>query len=302
MFALGFICMFSLAFFEASNMKRIAMNDEIKNLMLSTLALTGGIVSLSIYIAVKYINDNSHKIEDDLLILQDYKFYLALISEFLGIYLSRRNYSENGDNMSYINFALFSSLVIVPIYAYFLTGPLGFENTLSINYQSSYEFIYFVLSMALLMVIFFFDKIKNNKINNIKILLLLPLVLSNSMFLTGKLMQEYNGFLAYGLIVILLSIIFLSFVIKNKEYKKFKKEEHKKPLIYLIITWALVIPLNTIAIKLLAIELVTLLKRISQVISGVLLDYLYKNKNNLNNKDYMVILLIFIIGFKLQHN
>lgn len=294
------MCMFALAFFEANNMKKIAGDDSIKNLMMSALVVTGFISTIIAYMVTTYTEGQLTSLNKDMEILKDYRFYLALTSEFFGMYISRKNYKDNGDNIAVINFSLFLSLVLVPIYAYFLTDLWGFNNTIKINYESGFEFCIFIVAMFLLSFLFFFDKIKNNKIKNIKTLIILPLILSNSMFMTGKLMQEYNAFFAYGMISLFLSLFFVFLTIKGKEYKNFKKEKHQRNLIIVISTWSIAIPLNAIAIKLLAIELITLLKRISQVISGVILDKIYKNESSLKKKDYVIIALIFVVGLVMQ--
>lgn len=299
MFAIGFLCMFTLSFFEGNNMKKIAKDDSIKNIMMTSLVLIGFCSALIAYLITTY-SQGITSLKYDKEILTDYRFYVALLSEMVGFYVTRKNYSDNGDNIAVINFTLFLSLVLVPLYAYFLTDLLGFKDTIKINYENGFEFFLFISFMLLLSFLFFFDKIKTNKIKNIKILIILPLILSNSMFMTGKLMQEYNAFYTYAMISLFLSFFFLFFAIKGKEYKNFKKAKHQRDLMIIVTTWSIAIPLNAIAIKFLAIELVTLLKRVSQVIAGVILDKIYKNKNILKKKDYIIIILIFTIGIIMQ--
>lgn len=256
--------------------------------------LLGAIVSFTIFFSFQNTD-----LSEQTKIFEDYRFYMAVFSEIIGVWLARKNYEVNGTNMVAINFSLFFSLILVPIYAFFLNDLLGFEKTLTINYNSSNEFWLFIGLMTVLTVFFFIDKLKG-KINNLLVLVLLPIVLSNSMFITGKLMQEYNGFFAYGSCVTIIAILFLSLSFKNKEIKNLEKK-HLKTISIIVGSWVIAIPANTYAVKLLAVEFVTLLKRISQIIVGVILDKMYGNKNNLNLKDKIIIVLMVSLGCYLYY-
>lgn len=302
MFAIGFICMFLLAFFESSNMKKIALTSEVKNLLTSLMLLVGAVSSFIGFLIMSHINNESSiEIIKSNEVLTDYKYYMILVSEFLGFYLARKNYIENGDNMIAINFMLFLSIIIVPTYSILFSDMLGFTNDIKIQYNNWGEFGFFIIAMFTLSVLYFFDKVKSSKVNNIKILLLLVLVLSNSMFMTGKLMQEYNAFLTYSHISIMLSFMFFVIALKDKEIKSFSFDKHKKTMTFIVLTWSVAIPLNTIAIKFLAIEFVTLLKRISQIVSGYILDKIHKNNVEMKPKDYVIIGLMILVGFIFQY-
>jgi hypothetical protein len=291
MFSIGFGCMFILAFFETLNMKKIAMAQDVKNFMTLLMVLTGTLIAFSCY----FIFEGKYTLDQNLLIFKDWRFYVAVSSEIIGIWLSRRNFEVNGNNITAINFALFFSLILVPILGYFGTSFFGFEDTLTVKYESKSEFFIFILIMTVLTILFFIDKLKG-AINNIPLLLFLPVILSSSMFFTGKLMQAYDGFFAYGVIVSVLVIVFFVFTLRNGEFKRLKKE-HIKLGTFIVLAWTIVVPLNAIAIKILALEFVTLLKRISQIISGVIVDRIYGNHNNLHKKDKYIISLMVIFGF-----
>ena len=168
MFALGFLFMFVLSFIESFNMKKIAEQKDVKNFLILILSFSGFIISLIGYFITSSLEGTTIDFEKEFLLFQNPAFYIAIISEVLGISLARKNYEVNSCNMTAINFSLFFSLSIVPIYAYFFSDLYGFSDTLKVNYESDFEFIVFVSGMTLLTIAYFFDKIKG-KINNIYI-------------------------------------------------------------------------------------------------------------------------------------
>jgi uncharacterized membrane protein YdcZ (DUF606 family) len=298
MFAIGFILMFTFAFMESFNYKKIINYIEIKNFLTFVLSFTAFLISIFIFLISIDFDLSSNVLKDNLIIFKDWRFILIIFSEFFGIWLFRKNYEINGNNLTAVNFALFLSLVLVPIYSFFLNDLLGFQSTITVGYKSPLEFYVFTGLIFILVVLFFMDKLKN-KINNIFILFLLPVVFSNNMFITSKIMQTYNPFFSYSIIVFCLSIMFLIFSIKNKELKKIKKE-HTKIICFLSLSWMIAIPCNTLAVKFLAVEFVTLLKRVSQLISGLILDRMYNQHNtNFSLKDYIVIGFILFLGLGL---
>jgi hypothetical protein len=295
MFAIGFLLMFILSFIESFNMKKISEQTDVKNFMTLILSFSGFIISVASYFISTEISQEPMDISKEVALYYNPVFYFALLSEITGFWLARKNFEVNSSNMTAINFSLFFSLSLVPIYTFFFSGLYGFSDTLKINYESNIELFAFIGGMTLLTIVYFFDKVKG-KIDHILWLIPFPLVLSNSMFLTGNLMQQYNGFFAYGSIALVLSLFFLSIAIKNKELKNLNKG-HAKLAGFIFLGWCIAIPANTIAIKILAIEFVNLLKRLSQILVGVILDKLYKNNTKRHWKDKYIIALMFIFGF-----
>ena len=280
--------MFVLSFIEGYNMKRISEKKEAKNFLTFILSFTGFLISVAGYFISSCFSGETIVLKEQASLFSNWVFYLALLSEIFGLFLARKNYEVNGCNMTAINFSLFFSLSIVPIYSLFFSDFYGFSETLKINYESNNEFIMFVLGMTLLTVLYFYDKIKG-KINHIYWLIPYPLILSNSMFVTGNLMQQYNGFFVYGCIALTLSVCFLFLSIKNKEIKNLNKN-HAKLAGLLIVGWSIAIPANTIAVKILAIEFINILKRLCQILTGTILDKIYGNVSNKHWKDKYIIL------------
>lgn len=294
MFILGFVLMLSISFGEMFNIRKASLNKDVKNLMTFVFVFSGFLITCSIF-AYHFQKNILHAKE----LAHDWRLYAGIGAEMLGVWLSRKNYEVNGDNITAINFSLFLSLVIVPVFSFLFTDLFSFNNSISINYHSTWEFLGFVLASLVLVTIFFADKIKS-KINNLFLLFLLPVSLSTSMFITSKMMQIYEGVLYYGIIGFALCIFFLSMGIKKREFKNLNKSHLKDTLIISSVS-VVILPMNLFVIKLLAVEFITLIKRVCQVLNGIVLDKMHNNKNGLSVKDKIVVALICVLGISLYY-
>lgn len=294
MFLIGFILMLSVSFGEMFNMKKATLNKDIKNLMTVNFLFSGFLIT-----CVIFITDYKNNVYCAKELFSDWRLYIGIIAEIIGVSLSRKNYEVNGGNMTAISFALFLSLVIVPVFSFLFTDFFNFKQSVSVNYHSIWEFLSFVCTSLILVITFFIDKLKT-KITNIKLLFSLPIVLSISMFFTSKMMQIYPGVLYYALIGFVLLIFFLIAAIKNNEIRNYNKTYIKDTLIVSGVSM-IILPLNLIVIKLLAVEFLILVKRVAQIINAVILDKIHKNNNHLCLKDKIVILLICLLGFSLYY-
>jgi hypothetical protein len=294
LFALTFTLIFILTSTEVFNLKKITINNKSKNTLSALMLLSSFTVSILFYLFIfsKELNSSSN-----FKIFEDWRLYFTLITEILGFWLLRKNYEVNKSSITAINFALFLSLVIVPIYSFFGDSFFGFENTNRINYKSKEEFLIFILIVLFLSFMFFIDKFKG-QINNYKILFILPIIMSNNLYFTTKLMQTYNSFFTYSVIAFFMMSFFIILAIKNKELKNIKNIDKKTALLIMGAT-SIAIPMNNIAVTLLAAEFFTLIKRICQVLSGLLFDKIYGNKNSFNKKDIVVVFLLTFSGFTL---
>ena len=286
--------MLSISFCEMFNMKKATLIKDIKNLMTANFILAGFITTVFIFFI-----DYQKNISNSSALFSDWRLYIGICAEIIGVWLTRKNYETNGDNITAISFALFLSLVIVPIFSFLFTDMFSFKNSISIKYQSVWEFLGFITLSLILVIAFFIDKLKN-KINNIGLLLGLPIALSTSMFFSSKIMQIYPGVLYYGLVGFSLLMFFITIAIKNKEFNNYHRNNIKDSIKVSLVS-VLIMPLNLIAIKLLAVEFVTLLKRVSQIINAIIFDKIYKNNNNLCLKDKIVVALICLLGFSLYY-
>jgi hypothetical protein len=294
MFLIGFVLMLSVSFGEMFNMKKATLTKDIKNLMTANFIFSGFIVTCVIFF-VDYQNNVSHAKE----LFGDWRLYVGILAEIIGVWLSRKNYEVNGGNMKAISFASFLSLVIVPIFAFLFTDIFSFKSSVAVNYKSVWEFLIFVFISLVLVIAFFIDKLKN-KINNIALLFSLPIALSTSMFFTSKMMQVYPGVLYYGLIGFALITFFFIAALRSNELKNYNKSHIKDTLIVSGVS-IIILPLNLIVIKLLAVEFLIVVKRVAQILNAVILDKIHKNNNPLCLKDKVVITLICLLGFCLYY-
>lgn len=285
MFINSFLLLLIISYLEIFNFKKISNHIKIKNLLTSVFIFSGLMCILFLMFF------QSLEIKDSLKVFNDWKLYFGITSEIISLWLMRKNYEINSSSITSINFSLLLSIILVPIFSFYGSSFFGFDKSIKLNYKSEIEMLLFLTMFLILMVIYFFDKI-NNHVNNIWILILLPFPLSTSLFWTTKMMQIYEGFLYYLIISFFLLMFFLIQMIKNKEWKYYIKE-NKKEILNIIVISLIMFPLNILLLKILAVEFVAILKRISQVILALFLERKNKNKNL---KDFIVILLFITIS------
>lgn len=296
MFALSFLMLFTVAFISTSNLKRMAVESKVKNISSTVMLLSSTVVSYGVFI---FITGENSLFEEAKVLFSSYRIYLCLFAEMIALWIARTNYEKNGNNIIAINVMMFLSLLLVPIISYFLTAPMGFSDTIKINYESQYELWIFIGLMTFLLSGFFAGKMKGH-IDNWIFLILTPIVLSFTMFITSKLMQLHSAYFVYGTIALINSVIFGIFALMKKEHKHLHMGQ-KKHFMFLTLSSLLFVPLNAIAVKLIAVEFVTLLKRVSQILTGSIVDYMHGNKNNMNMKDKIIVSLIFIMALGLYY-
>ena len=219
--------------------------------------------------------------KEDFNFLYEWKFYLLIILELLVFYLYRENYHQNKNNFTMINMFVFSTIYLMPILAFFYNPLFSFDNTLDIKYDSVIEVIVFSSVLFILSMVYYLDKIKNKEIKNLKLLIFLLFTLLNTMYFSVKTIQTFNGFLVYGFIHIIIALYFL--ILSKKETKDITA---KRIGLYLI--WPFLYVLYFFAAGLVAVEFITIFKRISQIISAMILD------KKIVKKDAVLIFLIII--------
>lgn len=296
MLALSFTMLMFMTMVSSLNFKSISSISEIKNIA-SFVLILGNICMGSIFCFA--LVDYQEFITSVSELSKDYRMYACIILEYIGLIALRTNYKANGNNVTAINFSLFFSLSIVPILAFYLNEPLGFENTMQINYKSSNEFLAFTSGLTVLVLLYFVDKIKGH-IAHWGHLLFTPVIMSVNIFLTAKMMQDNNPYVV-SIIICMTNLIIISLSLINSNEFKELKQEHKKPLLKVFAGGNFVYPLNAVVVQLIAVEFITILKRIAQIITGVITDKIYKNENTVNKKDIIIIILIFIIGVTMYY-
>lgn len=267
--------MFLSAFLENFIFKKIN-SLENRNFNSFIMFLISSFVLFFVYMIFYNFNAN------DFSFLFQWKFYLQIILELLVFYLYRENYYHNKNNYTMINMFVFSTIYLMPILAFVYSSIFIFDTSLDIKYDSFLEAFFFSFSLFILSVIYYISKIKNKEIKNLKLLILLLFVLLNSMYFSVKLVQTYNGFLIYSSIQIVIALYFL--VLSKKESKQI---DFKRVALYFL--WPFVFIFYVLAASLIAVEFVTIFKRISQIISAMVLD------KKIILKDLILISLIILI-------
>lgn len=286
MFLISFAFIFLVSLAETFNMKTISM-IRVKYFSLSVISFIGATISLLIFLYSYFFLDANFNA------IYDYRLYIAALLEVLGISIALKNFQHNGNNLKLINFSLILSLILVPIFSYIGFKINFFEGNITFNYDSPLDFIIFISILCLLIGLFFIDKVKEKQINKPLLFCLYPLALSATMYFATSLIQIYDGFLVYSFNIFCVSFTFFIISFLKKELKTINRDDLKQIRLISLI-WVIAVPLNIIAIKLVAVELITTFKRISQIIVGILLDLHYKHKHKFSKKDFFIIGIIFI--------
>lgn len=272
--------MFFHAFLENFLYKRIN-NLENKNFQSSLMFLVSSITLFLVYLIFFGFKT------EDFLFFKDWKFYLLVILEIGVFSLYRENYNQNKDNYTMVNMFVFSTIYLMPIMAFFYNQIFVFDTSLDIHYESFFEALIFSSILFLLTTIYYISKIKNKEVKNLKLLLLLVFVLLNTMYFAVKNVQTYNGFLVYSFIQIVIAINFF-IISQNGKIKESKKITLMNFFFYFL--WPIYFILFFIAAGMMSVEFVTISKRISQIVSAMLLD------KKVIRKDAYLIALIFLVS------
>lgn len=194
--------MFLSAFLENFLYKKIN-SYENRNFQSFLMFLISSIILLIIYSFMYDFN------KEDFSFIYEWKFYLLNLLELFVFYLYRENYHQNSGNYTMINMFVFSTIYLMPILAFFYNSIFIFNKNLDIQYDSFFEATVFSFILFALTLFYYVDKIKNKKIKNLPLLLLLLFTLLNTMYFSVKIVQTYNGFLVYSFIQFLIAINFL---------------------------------------------------------------------------------------------
>jgi len=230
-------------------------------------------------------------------IFTDARFLLVLLFEAAAFLIARQNYHHNHQNMTIINASLFSSLIFIPIIAFGLSSWLNFENTPSLTFDTPLELAVYIVGLTSLLLLYFAPKIKEkNGINNWAYIFTTPLVLACTLFLSTKTMQTYNPGYSYALISLFIVFLSLTLAKSAREFTHASKIEHRRGL-KLFFTYCVTLPGYTLGIKLMAVELVAVFVRLSQVISGIALDRFHNDKTLPSKRDLSLLIAILIYAF-----
>lgn len=285
-FIFGFLLLLFISYGEIFNFRTISKFNDIKNLLTAVFVGSGFIITLAI------IFINSKEISSHLEVFNDWRLYVGLCLEIFGVWLTRKNYELNHDNVTAINFSLFFGIILVPLLSFYFTDFFNFSSGINLKYASVSQLYLFLVVFLVLMVGYFFDKFKGH-INNIYVLFLMPISLSCSIFWTTKMMQVYEGIIYYALVGFTLLMFFSVAALLSKEYKNLHGSQIKTFMVISSFS-ALILPLNIVAIKYLAVEFVTLFKRISQLLVAINIDRKHKK---VTLKDKIILSLLIVATF-----
>jgi hypothetical protein len=295
MFVLGFFAIFAAALASTLSLKRNALVGDIRNLSTSMFGFSAlFFAGILWWISAQF--DLTFSSLDDWAHLRDPRFSLTVFLETLGVWVARSNYTKNGNNVTAINFAMFLSIILVPLIAFFANEPLGFTDTPRLQFSSTTTFLLTLLAFSALICIYFLDKFKGKQyIRHWPLLILAPLLLSCTMFLTGKLIQTYNPFAVAASMGLVIWLVFLAAALWRREFALLQRH-HTKQLLILFVIIGLYCLSNMAATKLLAIELLALFKRTGQVLAATFIDRLYNKGHFLNAKDKGVVTCMLLFG------
>ncbi len=273
---MSFIYMFFHAFFESLIYKKLN-SIENRNFHSSMMFLISAFVLFFVYLFYFGFNEN------DFSFLQEWKFYLLTVLEIFVFYLYRENYYQNKSNYTMISMFVFSTIYLMPILAFIYNPIFNFNETLDIKYSSFYEAFIFSLILFFLSSIYYASKIKNKEVKNLKLLILLLIVLLNTMYFSVKVVQTFNGILVYSFIQIVIAIYFL--VLCKNESKQISLKR-----VGLYLAWPVLFIFYVLAASIIAVEFITIFKRVSQIISAMILD------KKVYRKDFILIALIILVS------
>lgn len=291
MFALGFSLLFILSMCEIFTLKHISKDLLVKNVQ-SVFAPFITVIFSIITITIFFKNEINFQLYND------YRFYIGASFEIISFSLIRKNFELNGENISAINMALFLSVPFVIIFSYYLSPIFSFNPLdIDLKYSSETDVWVFAGVSSLLLIFYFSNKLNSaSGIKNFYVLTIMPISMSFSMFIMVKLMQEYNSYLVFGSTSFFMGVAMLYLAIRSDEIKNYSWEKNGKDSIKISIVWLIAMNVNLLAIKILAVELVTLFKRIAQMIAGHIYDY-SSGKYIFSLRDASIVVALSGVGY-----
>jgi len=288
-FFIGFMLLLGVSFSTAINLKFISGYRQLGNVLSSLACLSSMFMSA---LGLMLINDGVMK--SIIPVLSDWRILPVLTVEFTSFYFAKKNFEFNSNSITTIKCAMLSSIVIVPVLSMVLTPLMGFQSTLLVGYDSMLEFGVCMTVLMSFIGLYFFDK-RSGTVNSWFYLVASPLSLSLSMFFSTKLMQTHGGFSVMLLVSTSNCVLFFLIAILSGELVKIK---NTPPKVYAVVvgTGIALVPLNVYAATMIAVEFITLLKRLSQIVVGVVLDGIIHRRYTLSLKDTLLVISLFIMA------
>lgn len=301
MFIISF-CLLLIASLCGNNQNvSFAANKPCINILTTCMGWLNGIAFLILWVASNSFGWFSHYDASALSLLTDWRAYTSVLIGIVGIYFTRQNYIINHGNVSAINFSILSSLALIPIMTAIFDPIFGFENTLLISYSNKMEPFLLSATIMVICALFFAGKKSQSKsgIKSYGLLIALSLSLSLSAYTSSKLIQTYQPFMTSAFVSLSVSIPFLVIALLNNEIRSFSQMGVRSGAAILL-SGGVVAPLNITASAIIPVELSTIYKRVSQVLSGAIIDIKAGRSHVLTRRDAFLILSLIAITLYLS--
>lgn len=235
----------------------------------------------------------------DFTFLKDYRFYLSQIISVIFMIVQFKSRKLNEHNVTICYFVNFLSLAIVPFISIGLMHLFSFKNTIEVQYESKSDIYLLSLSLFVLAIFFYIDKLKSKSINGFKVLFMAFLFGAVSGVFGSKMMQEYNpvNYMIVATLFNLLVFIVLSLIKEKREKhhdessRKFNKNDLRNYL-FMVMGYCVTIYINTIIISNIPAEQYSIIRNVGIIIVNYAYTYHYENINLVNWKDSFVLCLM----------
>ncbi len=239
----------------------------------------------------------------DFTFLFDYRFYLSQIISVAFMIVQFKSRKINEKNVTICYFVNFLSLAIVPFVSIGLMYLFSFKNTIEVKYDSINDVYLLSLSLFILAVLFYIDKLKNKSVKGINVLIAAFFLGAISGVFGSKMMQEYNpvNYMIIATVFNLLVFMILSFLKEKKDFKENKTEQSvqlkdSKGYIFMVLGYCVTLYINTIIISNIPAEQYSIIRNVGIILVNYAYTYHYENINLVNFKDSFVLaLMIFVL-------
>lgn len=237
--------------------------------------------------------------------LLDFKFYLSQFISVFFMILQFKARKNNEHNLTICYFVNFLSLAIVPFVSIALMFLFEFKNTIEVKYDSPSDIYYLSLSLFVLAIFFYIDKLKSKSVNNVKQLGLVFLFGAVSGVLASKMMQEYDpvNYMVVATVFNVIVFAILSFMKEKKESVRlvsvtdgFASKSYKKDYIFMVLSYCVTLYINTIIISNIPAEQYSIIRNVGLILVNYVYTYYYDKINLMNFKDsFILALMIFVL-------
>lgn len=284
------MCFYSFTFFLFNMITNYSnKNYNIKNLISFSMFIFG-IIFIFLYNFLDYSNLKIEFYKFDF--FKDLWFYFAIIVSFANQIFIRKINKKNENNLVFIKYIDVFTLSLIPLVSYCFLY-LGFQDSIKVNYKSIFELLTYSLILMIIAIAFLFDKIKNKSFNKPILILVIAITSTLSNVITVKMMQIYNAEAYYLCIMLVFCLFWFILALKNKELT-FVKSENFYYFIGFGLAYILLVNVNIYMNKNFAVEQITVIRIAISIIVAAILDFIRNNKNKLNIKDSILIIILFI--------